>query len=61
MAYKAEAATMGAILDSYRQSTTLEWTMLAPAPVITPGERTGSYTLGLEIPCHRRQRFNAAH
>lgn len=48
--YKAEAITMGAILDSYRKSTTLDWTMLAPAPGIAPGERTGSYTLGLDTP-----------
>lgn len=48
--YKAEANTMSAVLDSYRQSTDLDWTMLAPAPVIAPGERTGSYTLGLDTP-----------
>lgn len=52
--YKAEAVTMGAILDFYRQSTTLDWTMLAPAPVIAPGERTGSYTLGLDTPAGDR-------
>lgn len=49
-AYKAEAETMSAILDFYRASAGLEWTMLAPAPEIAPGERTGSYTLGLDSP-----------
>jgi uncharacterized protein len=27
-----------------------DWTYLSPAPEIAPGERTGSYTLGLESP-----------
>ncbi|MGO4103982.1 NAD(P)-dependent oxidoreductase [Leifsonia sp. YAF41] len=48
--YKAEATTMGAILDDYRSSTDLDWTMLSPAPVIAPGERTGSYVLGVDSP-----------
>lgn len=49
-AYQPEARTMGAVLDLYRASTDLDWTMLAPAPQIAPGERTGSYVLGLDSP-----------
>ncbi len=48
--YKPEAETMSKILDAYRDSSGVDWTMLAPAPVIAPGERTGSYTLGAESP-----------
>ncbi|NKX51319.1 NAD(P)H-binding protein [Arthrobacter deserti] len=49
-AYKPEAATMGDVLEAYRSSAGLDWTMLAPAPQIAPGERTGSYRLGLDSP-----------
>lgn len=48
--YKAEAETMSTILDLYHEAANLEWTMLAPAPQIGPGERTGTYTLGLDSP-----------
>nr|WP_119696870.1 NAD(P)H-binding protein [Microbacterium halotolerans] len=49
-AYKTEAETMSAILDFYRAASSLEWTMLAPAPAIGPGERTGKYILGSDSP-----------
>lgn len=49
-AYKAEAETMSAILDYYRDAAALDWTMLAPAPEIGPGKRTGGYNVGLDSP-----------
>lgn len=49
-AYKAEAETMSKALDAYRDSSGVNWTMLAPAPMIAPGERTGHYKLGAESP-----------
>lgn len=48
--YRPEAVTMSQVLETYRASTTLDWTMLAPAPQIAPGERTGQYRLGLDSP-----------
>ncbi|GAA1745219.1 NAD(P)-dependent oxidoreductase [Nostocoides vanveenii] len=49
--YKPEADTFAAVLDLYRNAgPSLDWTMLAPAPVIAPGERTGSYRVGLDSP-----------
>jgi len=49
-AYHAEAATFSTILDMYRASKGLNWTMLAPAPKIAPGERTGHYHVGTNSP-----------
>jgi putative NADH-flavin reductase len=48
--YKPEATTMAEVLELYRSASGLEWTMLAPAPQIAPGERTGSYKLGADSP-----------
>ncbi|MFD1213638.1 NAD(P)-dependent oxidoreductase [Arthrobacter sp. GCM10027362] len=48
--YRPEAVTMGQVLDTYRAAAGLDWTMLAPAPMIAPGERTGSYKTGLDAP-----------
>lgn len=52
--YRPEATTMGRVLDAYRAAATLDWTMLAPAPEIGPGERTGSYTVGTNSPVGAR-------
>ncbi|WP_129661134.1 NAD(P)-dependent oxidoreductase [Rothia halotolerans] len=49
-AYKAEADAFSEIYDAYRTSSGLEWTMLAPAPAIAPGERTGRYSTELDRP-----------
>jgi putative NADH-flavin reductase len=49
-AYYNEATTFSTILDLYRASTSLEWTMLSPAPMIGPGERTGAYRVGSNSP-----------
>lgn len=49
--YKAEALTLGAAYDSIKVAPAdLDWTMLAPAPVIQPGERTGTYNTAKDSP-----------
>jgi len=49
--YKAEALKGAASLDVLRRAPAdVDWTYLSPAPVIEPGERTGSYRLGTESP-----------
>jgi hypothetical protein len=50
-AYLAEATSGAAALELFRAAPAeLDWTFFSPAPVIAPGERTGSYTLGLDSP-----------
>lgn len=49
-AYKRGATAMTEILDLYRASSAVDWTVISPAPEIGPGERTGSYVLGLDSP-----------
>lgn len=50
-AYKAEATTAAAALAAVKEAPeSLDWTVLAPAPVIQPGERTGSYTVAKDSP-----------
>ncbi len=49
-AYHKEAVTMGEMLDAYRASQGLDWTVLSPAPLIAPGERSGSYRAGTDSP-----------
>lgn len=42
--YLDEAKKFGVVLDEYRKNAgSLQWTMLAPSPVIAPGVRTGEY------------------
>ncbi|RUQ22685.1 NAD(P)-dependent oxidoreductase [Kocuria sp. HSID16901] len=48
--YKIEADSFAQIYLDYVDSEGLEWSMLAPAPVIAPGERTGQYTVALDVP-----------
>lgn len=48
--YKPEALTFAQILDAYRAATDINWTMLAPSPMITPGQRTGEYRTELDTP-----------
>ncbi|MFL4480275.1 NAD(P)-dependent oxidoreductase [Paeniglutamicibacter sp. ORCA_105] len=48
--YMPEARTMGEVLDFYTSASGLDWTMLAPAPVIAPGEPTGAIVLGNDSP-----------
>lgn len=49
-AYYNEAATLSTVLDLYRASKNLNWTILSPAPAIAPGKRTGAYRVGSNSP-----------
>ncbi|TDO68660.1 hypothetical protein EV651_102583 [Kribbella sp. VKM Ac-2571] len=47
--YKDESLTVSQALENLRASD-VNWTMLSPAFVIAPGERTGVFRLGLDEP-----------
>ncbi|UVJ39613.1 NAD(P)-dependent oxidoreductase [Arthrobacter sp. CJ23] len=50
-AYKAEATTAAKALAAVKEAPeSLDWTVLAPAPMIQPGERTGSYSVAKDSP-----------
>jgi hypothetical protein len=50
-AYKPEALTMSQALDNLRATDeSVNWTLLSPAFVIAPGERTGTFRLSLDEP-----------
>ncbi|WP_322937523.1 NAD(P)-dependent oxidoreductase [Nocardioides bizhenqiangii] len=50
-AYKGEALKGAASLALLRDaSEDVDWTYLSPAPVILPGERTGSYQVAIDTP-----------
>jgi putative NADH-flavin reductase len=49
--YRPEARTMAAAYDAVRAAPEmLDWTMLAPAPVLRAGERTGHYVTADDAP-----------
>ncbi len=49
--YKPEALTMSQALDDLRTTDdSVNWTMLSPAFVIAPGDRTGTFRLSLDEP-----------
>lgn len=48
--YKPESKAFVTIYNMYQQAEGLNWTMLAPAPVIEPGERTGDYKVAKDHP-----------
>lgn len=49
--YKAEALVLAGVLDTLRAAPAdVDWTMLSPALMIQPGERTGVFRLGLDQP-----------
>ena len=49
--YLGEATSGAAALDLFRAAPdSLDWTFVSPAPVIAPGERTGSYATSLDTP-----------
>jgi putative NADH-flavin reductase len=49
--YKAEALTVATAYEAAKETPEhVDWTLLAPAPVIHPGERTGSYVTALDSP-----------
>lgn len=45
-AYKAIALAHREVLAEYRAATDLDWTFFAPAALIAPGERTGTFRTG---------------
>lgn len=49
-AYLPEAETMTTILEAYEASNGVDWTVISPAPMIAPGERTGSYNIAIDSP-----------
>jgi putative NADH-flavin reductase len=50
-AYKPEALTMSQALENLRATDeSVNWTLLSPAFVIAPGERTGTFRLSLDEP-----------
>lgn len=48
--YKPESQTFVEVHKLYQQADDLNWTMLAPAPEIAPGERTGEYNVARDYP-----------
>ncbi|MBF6246871.1 FMN reductase, partial [Nocardia elegans] len=45
--YLPEATSAARVLELFRAADAgVDWTILSPAPVIAPGERTGNYRLG---------------
>jgi putative NADH-flavin reductase len=49
--YKAESLTVAKALETLRTTDeAVDWSMLSPAFVIAPGERTGEFRLGLDEP-----------
>jgi putative NADH-flavin reductase len=49
--YRPEALVLGEALDYVRGlGDGVDWTFLSPAPMIAPGERTGSYNVGSDSP-----------
>ncbi|WP_237232743.1 NAD(P)-dependent oxidoreductase [Rothia nasisuis] len=48
--YLPEAKTFATVLEDYRAASGLNWTMLAPSPMIAPGARTGDYRTELDVP-----------
>lgn len=49
--FKPEGLTMAAALEIARSTPEgVDWAFLCPAPVVMPGERTGSYQVGLDSP-----------
>ncbi|MEX3610013.1 NAD(P)H-binding protein [Rothia sp. LK2588] len=49
--YRTEAIKMGEVYDAYMTlGGDVQWSMIAPAPVIAPGARTGEYASDLDAP-----------
>ncbi len=49
-AYLPEAKAFAKVLDGYRNAEGLDWTVVAPSPLIAPGVRTGEYKTELDTP-----------
>jgi putative NADH-flavin reductase len=53
--YQSEARKSAAVLTALRKvPASVDWTYLSPAPVIAPGERTGSYKTADDTPAGDR-------
>ncbi|MEE8869361.1 MAG: NAD(P)H-binding protein [Acidipropionibacterium acidipropionici] len=48
--YKSEPTAFSHVLDEYRASTGLDWTMISPAPTIAPGDAAESYQVADDSP-----------
>ena len=49
--YKAESLSGARALEYFRSlGDDIDWTFVSPPPVIEPGDRTGTYTEGLDAP-----------
>ena len=49
--YRPEATTQAAALELLKATGALvDWVYVSPAPAIGPGERTGRYRIGMEVP-----------
>jgi putative NADH-flavin reductase len=46
--HKAEASAGKAFLDALRAVSDLDWTMLSPSALFSPGQRTGQFRLGAD-------------
>ncbi|GAA4896671.1 NAD(P)H-binding protein [Tessaracoccus lubricantis] len=47
--YLPESTAFSTVLDLYRAADGIDWTLVAPSPVIAPGKRTG-YVTALDTP-----------
>ncbi|MBB4071390.1 NAD(P)-dependent oxidoreductase [Canibacter oris] len=48
--YREEALTLAQMLEDYRASQGIDWTIITPAPLIAPGTRTADYRTALDSP-----------
>ena len=48
--YYPEANAFAMILQEFRNSHGVDWTVVAPSPVIAPGKRTGEYVTADDVP-----------
>lgn len=48
--YYPEANAFATILQEFRKSHGVDWTVVAPSPVIAPGKRTGEYVTADDVP-----------
>ncbi len=49
-AYRSEAEAFSTVLDLYRASQGLDWTLISPAPQIAPGEAAAEYRTAGDSP-----------
>ncbi|MEJ7742071.1 MAG: NAD(P)H-binding protein [Nocardioidaceae bacterium] len=49
--YRPEALTQAAALELLKDTSAIvDWVYISPAPAIGPGERTGAYRIGIDVP-----------